>query len=237
MKLSKRLKAIGDWIEKVEVVGDIGSDHGYLMVYLAENNKIKNGIASDINRGPVKNCQQTIITNDLSERIEVRLGGGFKPFKVGELDLAVIAGMGGELIVDIFIESPEIVQSISNFILQPMTGQEALRDFLIKNNFEIIKEKVIWEDHRCYEMLYVSHPHDSKFFVEDDINVLGLELGFKMQADEAYLKFLDKKIEKYNKIMDNIIRNGDKKHPSYINASQKVQSIKGVKACIQTRKK
>lgn len=197
MKLLNRLKAIGDWIEDVEVVGDIGSDHGYLMAYLAQNNKIKKGIASDINQGPVNNCQQTLALYDLSNIIEVRLGGGFQPYKIGELDLAVIAGMGGDLIVDIFLESPKIVQDISTFILQPMTGQEVLRNYLIENNYEIIKERVVWEDRRCYEILYVCHKNTE--VDHKAVDPLDLEIGFKMQEDEAYMKFIDKKIEKYQK--------------------------------------
>ena len=235
MKLSNRLKAIGEWIDKAQVVGDIGSDHGYLMAYLAQNNKIEKGIASDINEGPVNNCKQTIALYDLSDRIEVRLGGGFQPYKVGELDLAVIAGMGGELIVEIFKASPEIVQDISAFILQPMTGQEVLRSFLLENNFNIIKEKVVWEDRRCYEILYVCH---GKTDIDlETIEPLKLEIGLKMNENDAYLRFLDKKIEKYQKIMKNIDNNGDVNHPTYLSASQKVQSLKGVKTCIQTHRK
>ena len=235
MKLSNRLKAIGDWIDPVKVVGDIGSDHGYLMAYLARNNKIKKGIASDINQGPVNNCKQTLALYDLSDKIQVRLGGGFQPYKIGELDLAVIAGMGGELIVDIFLESPKIVQEIPFFILQPMTGQEVLRNFLIKNDFEIIKERVVWEDRRCYEILYIGHGKAD--LDQKSVDSLDLEIGLKMQEDDAYIKFIDKKIEKYQNIMENIINNGDVNHPNYTSASDKVQSLKGVKTCIQTHKK
>lgn len=54
MELSKRLKWIIEKINKVEVIMDVGTDHGYIPIYLVKNDIAKKVIASDINKDPLK---------------------------------------------------------------------------------------------------------------------------------------------------------------------------------------
>ena len=51
--LSKRLKAAAEYIEQGAAVADIGTDHGYIPVYLAQNNIAGRIIAADIREGPL----------------------------------------------------------------------------------------------------------------------------------------------------------------------------------------
>ena len=41
MRLSKRLKAVADMVTKGNIVADIGTDHGYVPIYLVKNNICK----------------------------------------------------------------------------------------------------------------------------------------------------------------------------------------------------
>jgi len=50
MMLSERLKTIADFVPLNSIVGDIGTDHGYLPVYLIEKGISKKVIASDISQ-------------------------------------------------------------------------------------------------------------------------------------------------------------------------------------------
>ena len=54
MELSKRLKRIAEHVDKCESVADIGTDHGYIPIYLVKEGRCKKAIASDINKGPRK---------------------------------------------------------------------------------------------------------------------------------------------------------------------------------------
>ncbi|MFA6940089.1 MAG: tRNA (adenine(22)-N(1))-methyltransferase TrmK, partial [Clostridiaceae bacterium] len=49
MDISKRLIAIAEKVDKCKTVLDIGTDHGYIPIYLIKNNICNNVIASDIN--------------------------------------------------------------------------------------------------------------------------------------------------------------------------------------------
>lgn len=200
MKLTNRLKGIADLISEDVVVGDIGSDHGYLIAYLIENKIISKGIASDINEGPVQNCMATIRQNGMTDKVSVRLGGGFLPYKENEIHTAVIAGMGGQLIRDIFIESQALVKTVKRFILQPMTGQDVLRRWLVEHDYKIEKEVIEIEQNRYYEIMVVSHGiHDQKKAFEISRELLD-EIGYSMVLDSKYQKFLQHKLKKYTTI-------------------------------------
>ena len=51
MKLSNRLKEIVRLTPQNSIVGDIGTDHGYIPAYLIQNNISKYIIATDISQG------------------------------------------------------------------------------------------------------------------------------------------------------------------------------------------
>ncbi len=52
--LSKRLKAVADMVTEGNIAADIGTDHGYVPIYLIKNNISKKAYALDINEGPLK---------------------------------------------------------------------------------------------------------------------------------------------------------------------------------------
>lgn len=240
MKLTNRLQAIADLITEDVMVGDIGSDHGYLMAYLVEKGIVSKGIASDINEGPVKNCEETIRQYGFHKQIDVRLGGGLDPYKKNEIHTAVIAGMGGQLIRDI-IKDSKVSSTVKTFILQPMTGQDVLREWLLSSGYHIEKEVIANEQDRYYEIMVVSHgekPYDKREWMAHMSldEPLTYEIGLQMTMSEAYEGFIQKKIQKYETIRDNI-----EKHNS---TSEKLNEVKKnldklyeVISCIQTLKK
>ena len=83
MELSKRLMKIASYVNYCEAIADIGTDHGYIPIYLVKNNKCNSAIASDINKGPIEKASTNIRFEGLSEKIKCLLGGGLKPLKVG----------------------------------------------------------------------------------------------------------------------------------------------------------
>ena len=240
MKLTNRLQKIADLVEKDVVVGDIGSDHGYLMAYLVEAGIVTYGIASDINEGPVKNCNETVKSYGFEDEIDVRLGGGLLPYKANEIHTAVIAGMGGQLIRDIIIES-KISDTIDTFILQPMTGQSVLREWLTDNNYNIIKEEIANEQDRYYEILVVKQGPQDKTLPEWMTHMtaeepLSFEIGFRTIMSPEYLGFITKKIGKYEMIKDQIEKNQSASE-KLVEAKDKLQKLNEVRQCILTLEK
>ena len=209
MKLTPRLKAIADMIPAGCKVGDVGSDHGYLVAYLVENNIVEKAIASDINQGPVDNAISTIKENNMTEQVEVRLGGGLEPYTCGEIDVAVIAGMGGMLIRDIIQEAISQARELDFLILQPMTQQPELRRWLLENDFQIFNETNVREGQKHYEIFCIRSGYTQL------LHAIQYEIGFRERLDEmttaqkeAYAEFLKHKISKYQKIKKEIEQKG-----------------------------
>ncbi|RKD34718.1 tRNA (adenine(22)-N(1))-methyltransferase [Thermohalobacter berrensis] len=200
MKLSPRLKAITKFIKYNSIVADIGTDHGYIPVYLIENNISKKVIASDVNEGPLNNAKAFITKKGFEEKIETRLGNGLKVLQPDEVDTVIIAGMGGTLIKNILDKSKRITETINNFIFQPMVDSYNLRKYLYENNYKIIDEKLVKEGERIYEIIYVEHGKD---YLENEIYLL---VGKKLiENKDPYAKeFIQNKIQKYEGIMKKV---------------------------------
>lgn len=54
MELSIRLKTVAEAVTKGNRVADVGTDHGYVPIYLVKNNLSPAGIAMDVNKGPLE---------------------------------------------------------------------------------------------------------------------------------------------------------------------------------------
>src|SRR5690606_34430747 len=104
---SKRLKTIADLIPDQSIVADIGGDHAFLLIYMAQDGRLARGIVGELNRGPYENAKRNIQRMGVQDLIDVRLGDGLSVVKQGEIDYLVLAGMGGSLIVNILERGKE----------------------------------------------------------------------------------------------------------------------------------
>lgn len=91
-------------------LADIGTDHAYIPIALVEQNRIPGAIAMDINEGPLQRAGEHIAENKMEKKIEIRLSNGFSALKKGEAESAVIAGMGGGLMIRILTEGEQIAK-------------------------------------------------------------------------------------------------------------------------------
>ncbi|MFA5524624.1 MAG: class I SAM-dependent methyltransferase [Tissierellales bacterium] len=202
MKLSPRLQAIADFVSIGAQVADIGTDHGYIPVYLVMNKISSKIIATDINIGPLRNASSYINKKNYGDNIETRLGNGLDCLLPNEVDTIVIAGMGGLLITEIIENSANITETVQYFILQPMAASEELRRYLYSNKYIIIDEKLAKEGNKLYEILLVTHS-EHKIEIEKEIFY---EIGKKLidNKDKYLEEFINKKINKIRKILTNL---------------------------------
>ena len=105
MELSKRLYAVAGLVTEGASVADIGTDHGYVPIYLVKNKIASKVIAMDINKGPLERARMHIIGHGLKGQIETRLSDGLKMVNPGEVDAMIAAGMGGALVIKILEDS------------------------------------------------------------------------------------------------------------------------------------
>ena len=111
-------------------MADVGTDHGYVPIYLVKNNLSPAGIAMDVNKGPLEKAQEHIREEKLGGKIATRLGNGLAPLEPGETDTVIIAGMGGDLICKILKAKPEFLIEGKEFILQPQSEWFKVRRLL-----------------------------------------------------------------------------------------------------------
>ena len=153
MELSIRLKTVAEAVTKGNRVADVGTDHGYVPIYLVKNNLSPAGIAMDVNKGPLEKAQEHIREEKLGGKIATRLGNGLAPLEPGETDTVIIAGMGGDLICKILKAKPEFLIEGKEFILQPQSEWFKIRRLLKEYHYQIEKEWFLKEDGKYYVII------------------------------------------------------------------------------------
>ena len=148
--LTPRLKAAASLVRGGGILADIGTDHGYLPIYLVETGKIDKAIAADIGKMPLENARKSIEQNALSDKISLRLSDGLRSFSPDDADEFVFAGMGGTVIVEKLVETQWIKNEKYHFVFQPQSRAEELRQFLFRNGFQIEEEIATHEGRRVY---------------------------------------------------------------------------------------
>lgn len=151
--MNKRLELIASIMPHGRGFADVGTDHGYLPVYMAQHGYSGKIIASDINEGPLSTAVASARQAGVEDRICFRLCDGLDGCGSEELDTVVIAGMGGDTICGILDRADWIMSRDILLILQPMTKAEVLRYWLTNNGFAICGEWLIEENGEIYQIL------------------------------------------------------------------------------------
>lgn len=155
IKLSKRLQAIASFIPEGSNVADIGTDHGYIPVWLAQNNICQNIVAADINIGPLDHARKTADEYGVSDKIWFELCNGLDFPNNKTSNAVIIAGMGGELIQTIIEQAPWTKQN-TTLVLQPNSKIADLVKWLTENNYIITNAKLVKDAGKFYQILVVS---------------------------------------------------------------------------------
>ena len=154
MELSPRLQAIAEQVPRGTRLADVGTDHGYLPVWLLRSGCIDSAIATDLREGPLNRSRETAQRFGVTEQISFRLCDGLSAVRPEEVDTVVIAGMGGETISSI-LEAAPWTKERTLLLLQPMTGFAELRLWLQENGYQILEERIACEGERLYNVLTV----------------------------------------------------------------------------------
>lgn len=162
--LSARLNAVAELVPACDKLADIGTDHGFLPLYLLSSGKIRRAVCTDVNASPLESAKRNLAAAGLSGLAEFRLGDGMKVIEPGEISCAVIAGMGGETIAGLMGAD---TSGTELFVLQPMSKSEKLRQWLHANGWGIPSWRLVRDVGRLYEVLLVSKkvPPEAEPFV------------------------------------------------------------------------
>lgn len=157
VKISNRLKTVASLISEGNILADVGTDHGYVPIYLMEQGKIPRAIAMDINAGPLERAKEHIAGCGMGDYIETRLSDGLEALQAGEAESVLIAGMGGGLVIHILETGRTVAQSARELVLQPQSELERVRIFLEKSGYVTDAEDMVYEDGKFYPMMRVHY--------------------------------------------------------------------------------
>lgn len=160
MELSKRLLKVASLVTEGASVADIGTDHGYIPIYLIEEGIASKVIALDINKGPLERARIHIEGHGLEGKIETRLSDGLARVEPGEVDTMIAAGMGGGLVVHILKEGKTVTDQMTHCILQPQSEIDKVRRYVINHEFRIEEEDMVKEDGKYYPMMRLVHSRE-----------------------------------------------------------------------------
>lgn len=167
MELSKRLKAVAGLVTEGASVADIGTDHGYVPIWLIQSGRASKVIAMDVNEGPLERARGHIRSKRLEGVIFTRRSDGLQALHAGEADTMIAAGMGGGLVIRILEESPEIVADMKEFILQPQSEIHKVRKYLNSHGFRSVEERMVEEDGKYYPMMKLVHGEEEPYTEEE----------------------------------------------------------------------
>lgn len=205
--LSERLLHIADQVHAGHTLADVGCDHGYLPIRLVQNGRMQRAIAMDINKGPLQRALGHIEREALGAYIETRQSDGLEKLGPGEADAVIIAGMGGNLTIDILTRGEAVVRALDQLILEPQSELSAVRVFLRENNYFIEAEDLVLEGGKYYPILRVLPKKPS------DVLAFSGESGLPVPVLDAYghrllgahhpllLSFLEKEREQCGQIL------------------------------------
>lgn len=204
-RLSERLLAVAQFVTPGNRLADIGCDHGHLSIWLVESGRVPSAIAMDVRSGPLSAAENNIAACGLSDRIACRLSDGMKELKAGEADTAVMAGMGGRLILKILGDSPEVRASLRELVLEPQSEFPLVRLALSRWKYVIRDEKMICEENKYYPILRVTPSQNGESSYLTDLEIY---FGPKLlgKRDPVLRRFLQKKKETDISILEKIDR-------------------------------
>lgn len=191
MRAKKRMIEIASLIENANCVADIGADHGFLGKMLIEQNRAKKVIATDISSKCLKKTENLVKRFGLDSKIETRVGDGFEPIFENEVDIAVMAGIGGQEVIRIL--KNQNLKNIKKFILVPAQNAPELRLFLSENGFEIVQDKIVKDQKIFYNIIYVVKNGKNKKLQKNQI-LFGIHCENCKNSD--FIDFLIEFIEK-----------------------------------------
>ena len=151
--LSLRLQVVLGLLQNTACLGDIGSDHAFLVTAAYLQGKAARGIAVELCELPWRQSKKTVATLGLGEAIDVRLGDGLAPLLPGEVHALCIAGMGGGTIRGILERGRDKLSQVSQMVLQPNVDAGALRSYLRDSGYCIKDEAVVAEAGIVYQAL------------------------------------------------------------------------------------
>ena len=208
VKLSNRLLTVASLVTEGNVLADVGTDHGYIPIYLLQKERIPRAIAMDINAGPLERAKEHIAQFGLEDYIQTRLSDGVNALAPGEADSILIAGMGGGLVLHILSDGEAVCKQAKELILQPQSELERVRAYLWTNGYVILEEDMVLEDEKFYPMMPVQYQGICDEKSAENVLFCRYGKGLLEAGHEVLEQYLKREKKIYSDIKENLEKTG-----------------------------
>lgn len=204
ISIGGRLLSVAKFVRQGATFADIGTDHAYLPVFLLLSGTVRHAVCSDINEGPLENAKKTALEYGVVDRVTLTLADGACGIeKYAPTDVA-ICGMGGELIARIIDDAPYLRTRGVRLILQAMSRQEVLREYLNSNGFSVVGEDYAIEAGKSYSVIAAEYTEATP-----DTNLCRVRYGTAChESAEAQKKYLCTKLKSKRTAYSGILSTG-----------------------------
>jgi len=225
IKLPERLMAVSGFIEKGACVVDIGTDHGYLPVYLAQNGLASSIVASDISAGSLDSARRSAAKYGVSDKITFTVAPGLSGVGENETDTVVISGLGGETIADILKDAPWTKNRDISLILQPQSKIVELCNFLRESGYSLLDAKLTLDSDRFYVIMLAAGG------ISDSILAPEIELYARLiyRRDPLFPRYMDDLAAKTRRALNGMKKSGTPGFKEYAKITYKLATYKGLK--------
>lgn len=154
IKLSQRLLTVASFAAPCRTAVDVGTDHGYLAVWLLQSGLVQRVTATDIHAGPLARGRATAAEYAMDGKIHFELCDGLQFPDAETMDTIFIAGMGGETICSILSAAPW-TKNGRHLILQPQSKLQELTEWLQTHGYTLADAKLCRDAGKFYLILDV----------------------------------------------------------------------------------
>lgn len=197
LQLQPRLQLLAELVPVGARLADIGTDHGYLPVWLLQQGRITAAIAADVGQEPLQHAVRTAKEYGV-DGVEFRLCDGLKGIRADEVDTIVVAGMGGETIIHILSQAPWTAEIEKyTLLLQPMTKIGELRRWLCDHGYRFCDERLVWDKDFLYPVMTVTGG------VQETLSELQLDYGVFLEKDPLYDDYITLQIGRLQRVANN----------------------------------
>lgn len=195
-KLDARLLAVASMVRNGAYLADVGTDHAYLPVYLAECKKISGAVASDIHKGPLESADKNIREAGFSDKICTVLTDGLQGLEKYPVTDIAIAGMGGLMIRNILEKAQFLrTENSPHLILQPMQHIPELRRYLGEQGFSVKEEKQASADGKFYQIILAVYDGTIREYTETELLIGRYNIEHKYENKENFLRLCERQLD------------------------------------------
>ncbi len=204
ISLSPRLLSLSGMVDKGSYIADVGSDHCALPIYLFEKGFIRGAMAIENKKKPFERMKKAVEATSFP--IITSLSDGLEALNK-EVDTIVLAGMGGNLIIDILKKGRNKLANIKTIIIDAHNDRPKVIAFLAMEGYHLAQNEFLYDAGVYYDLMKWEKGAPSASYSELELKYGPLNVLTKPKEWQNWLRH---KITEKKAIVDAIGKKNEK---------------------------